>query len=100
MDESGHDHTNMPFEVRGGVAIHAKEVWPFVQRMQEAEKEAYGVNLAEHGSEIKGSKLLKRDRYKWAAQMSDLSQNERWAGVRRFITPFRELDPKGRNAAC
>lgn len=31
MDESGHDHKNMPYEVRGGVAIHAGQLWPFVQ---------------------------------------------------------------------
>lgn len=31
MDESGHDHKNMPYEVRGGIVIHASEVWPFVQ---------------------------------------------------------------------
>ena len=23
LDESGHDHRNMPYEVRGGIALHA-----------------------------------------------------------------------------
>jgi len=26
LDESGHDHKQMPYEVRGGVALHAGEV--------------------------------------------------------------------------
>jgi len=37
MDESGHDHRTMPYEVRGGVALHASELWPFVQDMQRLE---------------------------------------------------------------
>jgi hypothetical protein len=28
IDESGHDHKNCPYEVRGGVAIHASRLWP------------------------------------------------------------------------
>lgn len=86
MDESGHDHKNMPFEVRGGIALHAKDVWPFICRMQYAEKHAFGIELAEYGSEIKGSKLLSRDRFKWSAQMGSFSDAERQAGVRRFLT--------------
>ena len=27
MDESGHDHKNTPLEVRGGIALHAKDIW-------------------------------------------------------------------------
>ena len=34
LDESGHDHRTMPYEVRGGVALHASELWPFVQDMR------------------------------------------------------------------
>ena len=37
MDESGHDHRNCPYEVRGGVALHAGRLWPFVQGMLELE---------------------------------------------------------------
>ncbi len=86
MDESGHDHKNMPFEVRGGVAVHAKDVWLLIQKIQAAEKEAFGVTLSEYGSEIKGSKLLSRDRFRWSSQMGLLSDIERAAGVRRFLT--------------
>jgi len=31
MDESGHDHKTMPYEVRGGFSIHMSKLWPFVQ---------------------------------------------------------------------
>ena len=63
MDESGHDHKNMPFEVRGGVALHASKVWPFVCAFQQAEKDCFGVQLADYSIEIKGSKLLEVKRF-------------------------------------
>ena len=30
LDESGHDHKQLPYEVRGGIALHARQLWPFV----------------------------------------------------------------------
>lgn len=42
LDESGHDHKKMPYEVRGGVAMHAGQLWPFVQAMQRLELECFG----------------------------------------------------------
>lgn len=45
MDESGHDHRNLPYEVRGGVAFHAKRLWPFIQALQAAEVAAFGGHL-------------------------------------------------------
>ena len=61
MDESGHDHRSMPYEVRGGVALHASRVWPFVQKMRALEQEAFGGSLHKFATEIKGSKLLDKD---------------------------------------
>ena len=61
----------MPYEVRGGIAIHASRVWPFVQKMRALEQEAFGGSLHEFGTEIKGSKLLDKDRFRWAAQETD-----------------------------
>ena len=71
MDESGHDHRSMPYEVRGGVALHASRVWPFVQKMRALAQEAFGVSLHEFATEIKGSKLLDKDRFRWAAQETE-----------------------------
>ncbi len=68
LDESGHDHRNMPYEVHGGVALHASQIWSFVQGMRALEQETYGGYLHTYGTEIKGQKLLDKDRFKWANQ--------------------------------
>lgn len=72
LDESGHDHRALPYEVHGGIALHASKVWPFVQQMRSLEQEAFGGYLHEFGTEIKGHKLLDKDRFRWAAQEAEL----------------------------
>lgn len=80
LDESGHDHREAPYEVHGGIALHASQVWPFVQAVRALEAEAFGVPLHEFGTEIKGSKLLDKKRYEWAAQeiqpMPDIARRQ------------------------
>ncbi len=90
QDESGHDHKNMPLEVRGGIALHASKVWDFVKSVEKCEEHCFGVRLSEFGSEIKGSKLLGMDRLKWSIQESGLADNERRNGVRRFLTKSQQ----------
>jgi hypothetical protein len=90
MDESGHDHRNMPLEVRGGVAIHSSKIWNFVQDFQKNEKSAFGFLLVEKGMELKGSKLLETKRYKWAAQEEVLDDASRKNGVGRFISKSQQ----------
>lgn len=34
LDEFGHDHRTSPYEVRGGIALQAEKLWPFVQHLQ------------------------------------------------------------------
>lgn len=68
IDESGHDHRNCPYEVRGGIALHAQRLWPFVQAMTELEQSAFGDRLHKYRTEIKGSKILDADRFRFAAQ--------------------------------
>ncbi len=68
MDESGHDHKQMPYEVRGGIALHASRVWAFALQMRELEMASFGLHLHDYGSEIKGEKLLDSDKFRWAAQ--------------------------------
>ena len=58
IDESGHDHKNMPYEVRGGFAIHVSHLWDFVQDMQRLEVESFGCKLSQYRKEIKGSTLV------------------------------------------
>lgn len=86
MDESGHDHKNMPMEVRGGIAIHASRIWPFIKDWNEARAEIFGDEFIELGGEIKGSKLLEKKRFSWAQQLPRLDDLTRRKGVRRFLT--------------
>ncbi len=68
MDESGYDHRTMPYEVRGGVALRADRLWPFVQDMQRLEVDCFGARVYRYRKELKGCKLLDRDRIRWARQ--------------------------------
>ena len=68
IDESGHDHRSTPYEVHGGFAVHASQLWPFVQGMQKLEIQCFGCRLHEYGKEIKGKALLGRDPFKFAGQ--------------------------------
>lgn len=86
MDESGHDHKQLPYEVRGGVAIHAGKVWAFVQKLQELEMDSFGVHLSEYKSELKGHKLLDKDRFGWAEQMPPMDRDVRHKFCRAFLT--------------
>lgn len=93
LDESGHDHRSMPYEVRGGVALHAAELWPFVQAMQRLEFAAFGTELHQFRAELKGCKLLDKDRFKWAAQDAPMSDEERRKHCRGFLTRGLEKKP-------
>jgi len=42
LDESGHDHKTMPYEIHGGVALHASKLWPFVKALTNLEQAAFG----------------------------------------------------------
>jgi hypothetical protein len=86
LDESGHDHRVVPYEVRGGVALHASQLWPFVQEMQRLELSSFGTVLHQFRTELKGSKLLDKDRFKWAAQDSLMSDEVRRKHCRGFLT--------------
>ncbi len=92
MDESGHDHRNMPMEVRGGIAIHSSKIWPFIQDWDKARAEIFGANFIELGGEIKGSKLLERKRIEWADQMHPLSKEARHKAINRFLTQKQQKE--------
>jgi len=68
MDESGHDHKQMPYEMRGGVALHASRVWSFAVGVRDLEIRTFGAHLHDYGSELKGEKLLNKERFKWSQQ--------------------------------
>ena len=86
MDESGHDHKQMPLEVRGGVALHVSKIWEFVRAWHRLELDAFGAALVDFKKEIKGAKLIDKDRYRWAMQGDWLSANERRKHARAFLS--------------
>lgn len=85
IDESGHDHKNMPLEVRGGIAIHAGKLWSFIQAWSRLEQDAFGVSLRDFGKEAKGYKLLDKDRIRWAAQTGPMPPPERRRHAKAFL---------------
>ncbi len=96
MDESGHDHKNTPFEVRGGIAIHAGKLWSFIQGWRRLEEDSFGATLAAFGKEAKGHKLLDKDRFKWASQGERLPDEERRKLARGFLEKGRSKLPQAR----
>jgi hypothetical protein len=86
MDESGHDHKHMPYEVRGGVALQDRKVWPFIRAVSSLEQDCFGVRLADFKKEFKGEKLLDKDRVSWAFQDSQQSDEERRRNARAFLS--------------
>lgn len=86
LDESGHDHKQMPYEVRGGVALQDSQLWPFALAMQRLERDAFGCSLAEYQKELKGSTLLDRKRFKFANQAASMTTAARQKHCRAFLT--------------
>lgn len=84
-DESGHDHKNLPYEVRGGIALAAGRLWPFVQAVKALEESCFGAPLHAFKSEIKGCKLLDKDRFRWAAQDAPMESPHRRAHALAFL---------------
>jgi hypothetical protein len=96
LDESGTDHGSCPYEVTGGLALHASTLWPFIQDLRRRERDAFGGSLHEFGAELKGCKLLNRESYRWSAQMPPMSEPERQRHARGFMTKGLEKKPPTR----
>lgn len=97
LDESGHDHKNMPYEVRGGVALHVSQLWPFVRAMQQLELASFGCQLGLYRKELKGSSLLDRKRFRFAGQADPMADEERRKCARGFLTKGLEKKPPTRD---
>ncbi|NMC20996.1 MAG: DUF3800 domain-containing protein [Thermogutta sp.] len=97
LDESGHDHRNMPYEIRGGVAIHAGRLWPFVQSMQRLELYCFGGPLNLYQKELKGSTLLDPKRFRFAGQAPSMPDEARWKQCRAFLTKGLEKKTPNRD---
>jgi hypothetical protein len=97
IDESGHDHKNMPYEVRGGIALRDAKLWPFVQAMQRLELDCFGCHLQQYRKELKGCKLLDKDRFRWANQASLMEAEARRKHTRAFLTKGLEKKAPSRD---
>lgn len=97
MDESGHDHRTTPYEVRGGIALHAGKLWSLIQGWRRTELDVFGTELSQFRKEIKGCKLLDKDRMTWARQGSAMPAEERRKHCRAFLTKGlqKEVPRKG-----
>jgi hypothetical protein len=94
LDESGHDHKQMPYEVRGGVALQDSQLWPFTRAVQQLEQVAFGCTLAEFQKELKGSTLLDRKRFRFANQTAPMGAAERQKHCRAFLMKgFQKIQP-------
>jgi hypothetical protein len=80
----------MPFEVRGGIALHASKLWNFIQGWRRLEEDCFGTTLVTFGKEAKGAKLLDRDRFKWAADAARMPDADRRKLARQFLEKGRE----------
>ena len=96
MDECGHDHQDVPYEVRGGFAIADKVLWPFVQDVLRLELECFGARLSDYKSEIKGTKLLAKDRFKNGLREPVFDHSPRQALCRQLLQGGLEKRPPGK----
>jgi hypothetical protein len=85
LDESGHDHVQMPYEVRGGIALHDAKLWPFTRAVQQLERAVFGCSLHEFQKELKGSTLLDKKRFRFANQAAPMPATERQKHSRAFL---------------
>jgi hypothetical protein len=94
LDESGHDHKQMPYEVRGGIALQDSQLWPFTRAIQQLERECFGCSLHEFQMELKGSALLDKKRFKFANQAAPMPGDERRTHARAFLMKgFQKQNP-------
>lgn len=66
VDESGQDHTNSPYEVLAGAAVHDSQLWDLVCDVRDAEEHLFGVSLGSVPHELKARELLKRKTFRLA----------------------------------
>jgi hypothetical protein len=75
----------MPYEVRGGIVLHASKLWKFIREMTALEQDCFGDRLHRYRTEVKGHKLLDKDRFKWSRQMETLDPATRRQNAVAFL---------------
>ena len=100
MDESGHDHKSLPYEVRGGICLRDNAVGAFTDDMKRLELNCFGDHLHNYGSEIKAVKLLRKDRFKWADYERKIPSSERRKLCRQFLAATARGSSPTRRGFC
>ncbi len=100
MDESGHDHKSLPYEVRGGICLRDNAVGAFTDDMKHLEINCFGDHLHNYGSEIKAVKLLRKDRFKWADYEGKIPSAERRKLCRQFLAATARGSSPTRRGFC
>ena len=75
--KAGTTTSTCPTRCAAAIAIHVSELWPFAQAMQRLESECFGCRLDDVGKEIKGSSLIDRKRFAFAAQGTPIPERDR-----------------------
>jgi len=77
IDESGHDHHDMPCEVLAGVAVAEDNLWNLVKAVRAAERDFFGDYLRNlRQTEPKAKALLKRKRFRSADRDVTIPEEE------------------------
>jgi len=66
IDESGNDKRESPYEVLAGIGIEDRNLWNFIQALQDTEVQFFGRRMSRGGLELKGKKLLKKKTFRHA----------------------------------
>jgi len=85
IDESGHDRQQTPYEVLAAVSIAEGVLWEFIQAERKCEEFYFGTHLSDHRAELKGSKLLKKKRFRHATQRGKFSDSDRAKLAKSFL---------------
>ena len=96
MDESGHSHKELPYEVRGGFALADTQTGRSSRTFCGLSLSCFGARLADYKSEIKGMKLLSKDRFEHAGQMAEIEADERQRHCRALLQAGLEKRPPTR----
>ena len=85
IDESGQDRTDSPYEVLAGIAVEDRNLWNFIQAVQQAEIRQFGTRYSHGHRELKAKKILNRKTFRKAHQLSPFTPEERQLFARRCL---------------
>lgn len=95
VDESGHDHKKMPYEVRGGIVVHVSRLAHLICDIHAAHVDLFGKSLHVNDGELKGEKLLAKRRFKWASTQKpgSLTPDAQRSLIKTFTSPKEDQKP-------